>query len=60
MPDIADNIDDYTFSGDADEDKFIKDLLKTVAVAFSDKVISPFEAGSIIARVVTYIKLRKG
>lgn len=60
LPDVADNIDDYTFSGDADEDKFIKDLAKTVAVAFSDKKISTFEAGSIIAKVVQYIKLRKG
>lgn len=57
--DVAENLEDYTFSNDALTDDFIKDELKLVSMAVQDGFISKLEALPIITRVIQFIKDRK-
>lgn len=58
--DIAENLEDYTFSKDALTDDFIKDELKLVSMAVQDSFISKLEALPIITRAIQFIKDQKG
>jgi len=58
--DVAENLEDFTFSEDAITDDFIKDELKLVSMAVQDGVISKLEALPIITRAIQFIKDRKG
>lgn len=59
LPDIAEAIQDYTFSPDHDTNQYIKDIVMAVAVAMSDRYISAFEAAGIVSRTIAFIKLKK-
>lgn len=57
--DIAENLEDFTFSEDELTDDFIKDELKLVSMAIQDRFISKLEALPIITRAIQFIKDRK-
>ena len=59
LVDVAENLEDYTFSQDELTDDFIKDELKLVSMAAQDGFISKLEALPIITRAIQFIKDQK-
>lgn len=60
LPDIAESLQDFTFSADEDTNHYIKDMVTTTALAFNDGKISPAEAGLLVVRTIAFVKLKKG
>ncbi len=54
--DVAENLQDFTFSENAETDDFIKDELMLVALATEDGVITKLEAIPIITRAIEFVK----